>query len=313
MGLIEKAITKNRIKPKDAPANLPAPYLFRGNLAVARVTRSAMFALAQKGDLTSSAHRGRDTLGIGSSMNSGASTLWFSELNDRTWDVSLGLDGVRGKAIDWTVRLQVSDDASSVAITTPAVLTKDGTQVHRKQYQDFIDLAQTGLASGNPPASDSEIAATNATLEAGGIPVVSTEDGFEHQDRSWTTMLSIDEIEAMLHSVPFPVAQTEPGALVIATGLDPQDEQRHGKVSAIDEGAHRRVRYSADMPLTGSIVTDTITVRRAIAAGELVGIALQAFDPDSHEETLAAEHDSGGTPATGDGRTSPNHGDAGGS
>jgi hypothetical protein len=272
-----------------------------------------LFALAQKKDLTSSSHRGRDTLGIGSSMGSGASTLWFSELNDRTWEVSLGLDAIRGKAIDWTVRLQVGEDASSVAITTPTVLTKDGTLVHRKQYQDLIDLAQTGLASGNPPASDSEIAATNATLGAGGMPVVSMKDGVEHQDRSWTTRLSVDEIEAMLHSVPFPVEQTEPGSLVIKTGLDSDDEQKQGKVSAIDKGAHRRVRYIADLPLTGSIVADNITVRRAIAAGGLIGFALQAFDPDCHEETLAVEHDTGGTRVTDDGSPSLNSDNAGGS
>jgi hypothetical protein len=101
--------------------------------------------------------------------------------------------------------------------------------------------------------------------------------------------------------------------LVIKTGLDSDDEQKQGKVSAIDKGAHRRVRYIADLPLTGSIVADNITVRRAIAAGGLIGFALQAFDPDCHEETLAVEHDTGGTRVTDDGSPSLNSDNAGGS
>jgi hypothetical protein len=288
MGLIEKAITKNRIKPKDAPVNLPTPYLFRGNFAVSRVIRSAMFALAQKGNLTSSAHRGRDTLGIGSSMSSGASTIWFSEVNDRTWDVSLGLDGIRGKALDWTVRIQVADDAASVSITTPTVLTENGSQVHRKEYQDFIDLTQTGLISGNPPALDPEIEAANAVL-GGGLAAIAMKDGFEHQDRSWTTKLSVADIVAMLQSVPFPLVQTDAGAWTIKTGLDPQDAQRDGRVEVTDEGEYRRIRYWADLPLVGSVVTDSITVRRGITAGSFIGTALVVRDPDSHDDSKTTE------------------------
>ncbi len=294
MGLIEKAITKNRIKPKDAPANLPVPYLFKGKFAAAQVIRSAMFALAQKGDLTSSSHRGRDTLGIVSSMSSGSSTLWYSELNDRTWEVSLGLDSVRGKAIDWTVRIQVSEDGSSVAVTTPTVLTKDGTQVNRKQYQDFIDLAQTGLDSGHPPASDVEVVSVNSALVAAGIPLSPMKEGVEHQVRSWTTKLSVDEIEAMFDLVPFPIVRTDSGALVMNIGIDDGEEQTSGNVRTVDEGDHRRVHYSAEVLPTGSMVKNTIIVHRAVGAGALIGVVLRALDPDSHEDSLPSNQGLGG-------------------
>jgi hypothetical protein len=123
---------------------------------MAAIVRTAACSVAQRGNLRSSGFRGRDTLGIGSAMRSGESTIWVEQAGFEDWALALGLETVKGPALDWALNFHTARGPRvAVSVTTPAVLTRDGSQVHKQEYLEARELVVAGLtAPAPPPPSD---------------------------------------------------------------------------------------------------------------------------------------------------------------
>ncbi len=170
MGLIAKQKTKARIAARQHPTNLSTDWGAEGMPHMAAIVRTAACSVAEHRSLRSSGFRGRDTLGIGSAMRSGDSTLWVEQAGFDDWVIGLGLETVKGRALDWGLRFHTSRSSSvSVSVTTPAVLTKDGSQVHQDEYLEARELVVVGLTAPGPPPPACEIDATRRGLS---FPVV---------------------------------------------------------------------------------------------------------------------------------------------
>jgi hypothetical protein len=163
MGLIAKQKTKSRTAATQHSANLSTDWAGQGMPHMAAIVRTAACSVAQRQNLRSSGFRGRDTLGIGSAMRSGGSTIWVEQAGFDDWAIGLGLETVKGRALDWGLKFHTSRSQEvSVSITTPAVLTRDGSQVHKDEYLEARELVVAGLTAATPPpisrSSDSILA-----------------------------------------------------------------------------------------------------------------------------------------------------------
>jgi hypothetical protein len=165
MGLIAKQKTKSRTAATQHSANLSTDWAGQGIPHMATIVRAAACSVAQRQNLRSSGFRGRDTLGIGSAMRSGDSTIWVEQAGFDDWAIGLGLETVKGRALDWGLKFHTSRSPQvSVSITTPAVLTKDGSQVHKDEYLEARELVVAGLTASAPPPPMCEIGASQRGL-----------------------------------------------------------------------------------------------------------------------------------------------------
>jgi hypothetical protein len=156
MGLIAKYRTKARTAAAQYPTNLSTDWAGSGMPHMAAIVRTAACSVAERGDLRSSGFRGRDTLGIGSAMRSGESTIWVEQAGFVDWTLALGLETVKGPALDWALNFHaIRGPRVSVSITTPAVLTRDGSQIHKHEYLEARELVVAGLTASAPPANES--------------------------------------------------------------------------------------------------------------------------------------------------------------
>jgi hypothetical protein len=128
--------------------------------------RAAASSVGARKNLKSSSFRGSDFLGIGSATRSAESTFWVEQAGFRKWAVGLGMATVSGPAFDWQLMLEVDNsDPVSVAISTPAVLTKDGAQVHKDEYLELRELLIAGLTAPSAPNVELEAATGKRGLE----------------------------------------------------------------------------------------------------------------------------------------------------
>lgn len=156
MGLIAKYRTKARTAAAQHPTNLSTDWVGSGIPHMAAIVRTAACSVAERGNLRSSGFRGRDTLGIGSAMRSGESTIWVEQAGFEDWTLALGLETVKGPALDWALNFHtVRGRQVSVSVTTPTVLTRDGSQIHKHEYLEARELVVAGLTASALPASES--------------------------------------------------------------------------------------------------------------------------------------------------------------
>ena len=165
MGFIAKQKTKARTAGAEYTSTLPTPWEGEGMPRMSAIVRAAACSVASGKNLRSSGFRGRDTLGIGSAMRAGESTMWYEQPSLETWTIGLGLETTKGPVLDWALRFGVqhpADGPVSVVVTTPTVLTRDGSQVHKDEYLEARELVIAGLQANDMPSAARASASASA-------------------------------------------------------------------------------------------------------------------------------------------------------
>lgn len=189
---------------------------------MAAIVRAAASSLAGGRELKSSSFRGHDTLGIGSAMRSGGSTIWVEQKTFASWAIGLGLYTIQGPAYDWQLELRAltADDGTvSVAATTPHVLSKDGAQVHKSEYLEARELVTAGLTTSVMPRPDPESAVTARGLSF--LPAPFAEQPLPPYEGIFAlaTKLSPTEVRECLEILHFSRLQPNAGSDRWAIGL----------------------------------------------------------------------------------------------
>jgi len=295
MGLINKLATKMRTKARTSPVNVQGPWENNGELIAAAAVRAAACSLGQMG-LLSSSHRGNDFLGIKSARSRSRSTVWVEQASPSVWSIALGRAGHSyTKALDWMLRFEVTKGESDyeVEVTTPAVATKDGTQVHKDQYSEIRDLVLTGLASGQWPNVASENAVSAAGCKIPTPKLTGFREGVESEPRFFETSLTTEEIVSKLSLLPFQVVRVErPPTLfesrevllfeqVHNVGIGSASGEATISVFQTADGSRRvEVRHTLAPGVTPAQV---ITIAQARVLGVQVFALLKSADPAAKE------------------------------
>lgn len=211
MGLIAKQRTKSRTASARYITSLSTDWIAEGMPQMATIVRAAASSVARRDRLRSSGFRGHDTLGIGSALRSGDSTVWMEQVGFDVWAIGLGLSTVRGRALDWQLKLQTSRiaDAVHVTLSTPTVLTTDGAQVHKDEYLEAREIVVAGLAASSSPRGDGELLAGTRGLDVPPPPFASAPIVDDGATFLITTRLSRDAILDRLAQLHFQSLPTD--------------------------------------------------------------------------------------------------------
>ena len=283
MGLTEKLATKMRTRPDLVPIRVQGPWENNGELIAAAVIRGVSIALSQQG-LTSSRFRGYDTLGIVSTLSASSSHVWFEQTGTDRWDITLGAETANyGKAIDWTLRFRAQSDPDGykMEITTPAVLTKSGSQVNKHSYSEARDLVATGLARGSGPDPSVEHSATqkSARFRPKVVPGVREDAG----SGTWyvRTRLSIEEIEPRLRLLPYDVVGPSGLERQIRVGLADDPKPRLVMLRIDDDGVQRTIGVRYSLEVGDDVIYDTCAVKLAAGLPAALLRLIVPLDPEA--------------------------------
>jgi hypothetical protein len=281
MGLISKQRTKARTAPADHATNLSGEWVTEGMPHMAAIVRAAASSLAAGKDLKSSGFRGHDTLGIGSAIRSGGSTIWVEQAGFGVWAVGLGLATVRGPAFDWQLMFKATladSGAVSVCVTSPNVLTKDGTQVHKDEYLEVRELVLAGLSASYPPKLGPEVAAGVRGLSF--LPAPFAEEPLTPYDGSFsiTTRLASDELRGCLARLHFSRQQGGLGAERWLIGLRSVPAPSWIDLTVTDEGGVRALKFDAHLAHNENLSLNVICAHHARRFASCVLGSLRARD-----------------------------------
>jgi hypothetical protein len=195
----------------------------------------------------------------------GASTsrVWFEQTGSDRWDITLGAETANyGKAIDWTLRFRSQNDPDGykMEITTPAVLTKGGSQVNKHSYSEAKDLVATGLARGSSPDPSVERSATQ---------------------KSARFRLSVEEIEPRLRLLPYDVERLSGLEWQVTVGLEDDPKQRLVMLRIDGDAVQRTIGVSYSLEVGDDVVYDTCAVKQAAGLPGLLLSLMLPLDPEA--------------------------------
>lgn len=199
MGFLAKQRTKSRVAVSAHPTSIPSDgWLTDGMPRLAAIVRAGASSIGARANLRSSSLRGSDFLGIGSAIRSADSTIWVEQVGYREWDVAIGMATVKGPALDWQIKLQAPPTAGAVTatISTPTVLTKDGSQVHKDEYLELREILSAGLTAIAPPTMEGEITSSAQGLQ-GTVPLPFATEAVTPLDAAFTIMTDKDAASAL--------------------------------------------------------------------------------------------------------------------
>jgi hypothetical protein len=283
MGLAEKLATKVRTRPDLQPIRVQGPWENNGELIAAAVIRGVSIALTRQG-LTSSRFRGHDTLGIGSMLGASTSRVWFEQTGSDRWDITLGAETANyGKAIDWTLRFRSQNDPDGykMEITTPAVLTKGGSQVNKHSYSEAKDLVATGLARGSSPDPSVERSATQKSARFRPKVVLGVREGAGSGTWYVRTRLSVEEIEPRLRLLPYDVERLSGLEWQVTVGLEDDPKQRLVMLRIDGDAVQRTIGVSYSLEVGDDVVYDTCAVKQAAGLPGLLLSLMLPLDPEA--------------------------------
>lgn len=291
MGLTNRLATKVRTKPQTSAVGLTGAWEGGGELVAAAVVRAAAITLGQMG-LRSSGFRGRDFLGINSARSSGASTVWTEQIGFNRFTIALGFAKVNyGRALDWRLDFTVVPvgPGYEVEVTTPAVSTHDGTQVHKSQYSEVRDLVLTGLKYGQWPNVAPEAELSQESLGVAQPKPLGLREGANRREFVAQTSLCPEDVEARLDLLPYRVTERGPGWRRLRVGMGTGSSERSAEVGITGTGdkSHVTVRY--DIGPSGREHCHRSAVQQAAALPSLVLARLKDLDPGAFEVTAAGE------------------------
>jgi hypothetical protein len=260
---------------------------------MAAIVRTAACAVAGRKNLRSSGFRGRDTLGIGSAMRSGPSTVWIEQAGFDEWAIGLGLETVRGRALDWGLRFHAScATVVSVDIGTSAVLTRDGAQVHKDEYLEARELVVAGLTASVSPPPDVEIAASRCGLSFRPLPFCN--EPTPHHDGSYVIRTALDADRAVdcLARLHFPRAAGGQSGARWLIGLGAARERSWIALEVTDACERRELEFSVHLGEDESILGNAVSTLRARAFAACALGLLQQHD--RHAALLAGPRSTDG-------------------
>jgi hypothetical protein len=297
VGLIEKGITRHRTREQTSSVAVTDPWDQHGVLTTAAIVRAAACTLAQK-KLSSSAFRGRDAFGINSSRSSSASSVWVEQVSSHKWTISLGVSiHSYRRALDWQLIFAITDEPAgnrSVTVSTGAVLTKDGSQIHKNEFSETRDLVLTGLALGRAPSLAPEEAITVRSRERVPSPMAGLRDGVERSAREIHTTLPVSDIKRMLERLPGKRVHVDESSWRLKVGPSGVSNAQYIAVSIEDRGNQRVVRTQFDIVLGPIGAINVITVKDALFHSAEFLNFLTAEDPEltSFDPTVSNEEPS---------------------
>lgn len=279
MGIAGKLATKARTAAKTTPVSLPTPWRDAGELHVMAVVRAAAATIACSG-VKSSGFVGSDFLGINQGRHEAPSEVWVDRRMDLKWLISLGKATVQGPVFDWQVLVQVDPDTpggQQLTLSTPNVLTNDGSLVNHKAHAELRELLTTALTEGRRTTGSAESAVSKAS-----VPSTSEQRTTQHKPGSVSTTevltaLTGDQVAEAFALVPFPrmPAGAGPAAWSLWAG---------GSVATVDvaaDGSQLRLRVTCTVAPSGHPTTDLIAGDRAYAFPNALLHAVRALDADA--------------------------------
>jgi hypothetical protein len=136
--------------------------------------------------------------------------VWVEQIGSDQWSIALGVPTFSyQRALDWQLDFKVfsTPTGRQVEVTTPTVATRDGTQVHKREYSEVRDLVLTGLASGRLPAPTTEVAASRAGLARPPTNPLGLRAGAEARERVVRTQLAVPAIWDRLALLCYPMIE----------------------------------------------------------------------------------------------------------
>ncbi len=286
MGFSNKIATRVHTRDRELYAQLPGNWDADAMPLVAAIVRRAAGAIAQQ-DLQSSGVRGSDFLGIRSAKYEQASVVWVEQRGAREWTVTLGQATTAGQAIDWQLDIAIAPQGISyiARLTTPAVLTRDGTLVHKKAYKEVSDLIATDLESGTKPTTRIESDLSQKGLGLPGPRPIAQRKVGSHWQTVIRTSLPRDELDARLKLVPYAPAPG-PSTTSYRWRLGPTSEPagQTADLTIADEGDQRVLTLNCQLEPSGHTVNDLLTAERAYALPVALLRAIRLFDANATRE-----------------------------
>jgi hypothetical protein len=288
MGLSNRLATKVRTSAKTIPVNIPQPWEEIGELAAASVIRAAACTLAQT-KLTSSGFRGNDFLGINTSRSSGNSVWWIEQGDDTSWTVSLGQATVAGRAYDWQLHCSFAASAAghTLEFTTPAVATKDGTQLNKGAYGELRSLITTGLSDPLRISGEAETEVSQQGTSLRRIDASSRRAADHPSTLQFSTVATAAELTALAGRVPFLLARRDDAvSWVWALGWSGNLASQHARLTLVEplplsSPVPVALELTCELALTGHVNTDVIASQRAAALGDVILTLLRQLDPQA--------------------------------
>jgi hypothetical protein len=280
MGLTNKIATKVRTKDQVGTVAITGEWNNHGSLIAASIIRGAACALGGT-NVTSSAFRGTDVLGINASRSTRASTIWVEQIGFRDWLLSLGVTKFSyGYVFDWQLKFELVDGPTgrTVNVSTPAQSTHDGTLMNKHQFMESRDLVLTGFRVGHAPSLVAEEAISRSSHQTAAWPLFELNAGVEHRDQSFSTSLGAPAINELMNDLPCRVVERSDVERTVKVGAAGQlgDQMMVISIMEVGESRHVRVRFDIDVSLPTAI--NLINVKHASFLCSVVLELLSAAD-----------------------------------
>jgi len=294
MGLTNKLATKIRTKDQVGAVGVRGDWASYGSIVAAAIVRGAACALAST-NVSSTAFRGNDFLGINATKGTSASRIWVEQNGLDQWLFSLGVTKVSyGHVFDWQLQFDVVEGPTgrSVKVSTPAQSTHDGTLMNKHQFMETRELVLTGLGLGKAPNLSVEEALTRSSQRYVAWPLLELLVGVEHLDLTIRTTLTALEIDERLNGLPSRVVDRGIDLRTVKVGAAGQLDDQIMSISTSDHGEYRDVRIRFDIELNAQTALNIINVKHARFLSSVVQQFLKAGDPTAHVIEAGSSTDS---------------------
>lgn len=286
--MIEKRRTAKLIAPRSVAAAFEHPDW--PGYELGRIVRHALASTISP-ELRSSGFRGGDTLGIGTFLSSGDSSVWVENPTSGQWQITLGLQAVGGRAGDWTmlVTLDETDGQPGVRVAVSEYLAKDGALVHAAEFSLLRDRILEGAAAGTAPPVDAEVDLGDRGFPVGALPALTEIPPLPYSANVCIcSSATLDAVRGDLELTALPRTAVEPGCWRWSLGLS-GDSTITATLSS--EGEHTRLDLSADLEAGRTVAESAVTVLQARILVQQLRLLMTSDDPDievTGDETLLA-------------------------
>lgn len=287
MGLTNKLATKLRTTAKTEPVGLPTPYEDNGAVVAAAVIRAASATIAQL-KLSSSGARGSDFLSMRQTRTAQASILWIHQTGLNQWTIALGAHTAGGWAIDWQLDITIENASTgtTVSITTPTVLTRDGTLVNKAAHAELRDLILTGLKAGRLPRDTAETTISEQGLASPALAPIQLIASGSTQTETIRTSLTSSQITAILDRLPYPSTGQGSQTRTWQLGTSGDQATRTVELSIADDGQHRTLTARYVVTPSGRHVSDALGAARANGLIGLLWHRIEEHDPAATKDEM---------------------------
>jgi hypothetical protein len=283
MGLTNKIATKIRTKDHLEAIAIGGDWDKDGALIAAAIVRGAVCALGSS-NVTSSAFRGRDVLGINATRSTRASTIWYEQSGSMRWSISLGTTKFSyQRVLDWQLQFDIMESPTGrqVNVSTPAQSTHDGTLMNKNHFMESRDLVLTGFRLGRSPNVGGEEQLFLKSKKFNTSTVVELNEGVERQSIVIRTILSLPRLNEVLDALPSPTIEKSEIERRVRVGASGPSVDQFVQIALSDGGEFRQVRVKFDIAPCGPVEANIVNVKHAVFLAETVNKLIDLADPGS--------------------------------